>query len=134
MSETLVIALSTAVGSVFVALLAYLAKRTETHSTNEKTGVDALTQAVQEWKDIASRAEEKADRAISEATAARLSAEKAERDTISLVDYLHDMWIGVITGTVPPHLPIPKTLEHLLSDRDFPEPPSMRRQMIPPSE
>lgn len=133
MSETVIAALAAAAGSCIVAFMAYLAKRTESHSSEEKTGVEALTQAVQEWKEIASRAEIKADRAIMEATSARVSAERAEKDTISLVDYLHDMWIGVITGTVPPHLPIPKTLQHLLTDRDFPEPPQHRRPP-PPSE
>jgi len=132
MSETLVAALAAAAGSVVVAVMAYLAKRVESSSNKDKTGVEALTQAVQEWKAIAVRAETKADRAMQEATAARASAERAEKDTISLVDYLHDTWIGVITGTVPPHLPIPTTLQHLLSDRDFPEPPAIRRHFNEP--
>ena len=120
---TAVVGALSVVGSAWIA---FKAKNLETKSGKESAGVTALTAAVQEWKDIAKRADEKADAALAQAQQATHTAERAERDTVTLVEYLRDTWLGFITGTVPPHLPIPESLRHLLSPRDFPLPPGMR--------
>lgn len=118
--STAVTAIVGALGAIVVAWLSFAAKRVENRNNKEKQGVEALTLAVQEWRVIAERAEEKADQAYKEAVSARAAAERAEHDTIKLVEYLRATWRGFINGTIPPPLPIPERLSHLITNDDFP--------------
>lgn len=107
-------------GTISVAILAFLAKNVEARNAKEKTGLDALVGAVAEWRAIAEHAQITADKAMEEAKLARAAAEQAERDTISLIEYLRKTWKGFMDGTIPPPLPIPRRLQHLITMEDFP--------------
>jgi len=117
---TVVTAIIGVLGTVVVAYLSFAAKRTESKNNKDRDGVEALTSAVHEWRAIAERAENKAELAFREARAAKEAAERAEHDTIKLVEYLRQTWQGFINGTIPPPLPIPEKLSHLISYDDFP--------------
>lgn len=125
-------AIISVVGTIVVAWLAYQAKRLEAKSGRESAGVTALTSAVAEWKHIAERAEDKADQAIKESHEAKLASQRSEQDTVSLVEYLRMTWAGIMKGVVPPPMPIPERLKHLIDEGDFPWETQMPEPKHPP--
>lgn len=120
LDATIVTAIIGVLGTVVVAYLGFAAKRTESKNSKDRQGVEALTQAVQEWRIIAERAEAKADLAYKEAQEAKEAAKRAEHDTVELIKYLRRTWQGFLDGSIPPPLPIPNRLRHLISVEDFP--------------
>ena len=131
--NAILIAVVAALSSSVVAALTYLGVRIQSRSQKDtatvSVGATELIAAVEKWQQIAERAEIKADEAIRRSGAAEYEArtarelnERLQQDTVALVSYLHATWAGVLTKRVPPHLPIPNRLQHLLSDTDFPPP------------
>lgn len=127
------VAIVGALSGVVVAAITLLGVRVQARSQQTtgaaSVGATELIAAVQTWQQIAERAEIKADEAIRRSSAAEYEArtarelnERLQQDTVALVSYLHATWAGVLTKRVPPHLPIPDRLRHLLSDTDFPPP------------
>lgn len=140
MNGPVVVTIVSVIGTVIAAWLAYQGRKTEVRSqaktTEVSVGASSLAEAVEAWKAIAEDAKSTAVAARTEAAealrrsaaaeyearAAREQNERLEMDILSLVGYLRAMWSGFVNGTVPPHLPIPERLRHILSDSDFPSP------------